>query len=202
MVELRHAMWETNTTSEIDHRILKIVIRESGSLLRFADILRLFCDSADFRRYFTAQLTSVPFQAFRWETPPVTTALIDRPFECVLIDSPELARTPDVTVFSDYFQSHAVESVAVFPNLGNDAILIVPCPIAPHSAYGHIAAFLRKAPEEQHHSLWRSVGQTLADHLSSKPIWLNTAGEGVAWLHVRLDSHPKYYRYSPYKLPS
>ncbi len=31
------------------------------------------------------------------------------------------------------------------------------------------------------------------------PLWLSTAGGGVAWLHVRLDSRPKYYGYSPYK---
>ena len=33
------------------------------------------------------------------------------------------------------------------------------------------------------------------------PIWLNTAGGGVAWLHIRLDHRPKYYRYLPYKKP-
>jgi len=31
------------------------------------------------------------------------------------------------------------------------------------------------------------------------PTWLSTAGGGVAWLHVRLDTRPKYYRYNPYR---
>jgi hypothetical protein len=130
-----------------------------------------------------------------------TTASIDHHFECVLLDSPGLSRTPNVVAFSDYFTSHGVDDVAVFPNLGNDAILIVPCPVAMDSAYGHIAAFLRNAPEKQRDALWKSVGQTMTSRLSTQPVWLNTAGAGVAWLHVRLDSRPKYYGYITYKMP-
>jgi hypothetical protein len=86
----------------------------------------------------------------------------------------------------------------LFPNLGLDAILVVPYPIAAHSVYAHLATFLRKGPESQRHALWQAVGYTMAQRLSSAPIWLNTAGGGVAWLHVRLDSRPKYYVYSRY----
>ena len=32
-----------------------------------------------------------------------------------------------------------------------------------------------------------------------QPIWLSTAGMGVPWLHVRLDSRPKYYAFGPYR---
>ncbi len=34
--------------------------------------------------------------------------------------------------------------------------------------------------------------------VGDRPTWLSTAGHGVAWLHVRLDTRPKYYRYTPY----
>jgi hypothetical protein len=30
-------------------------------------------------------------------------------------------------------------------------------------------------------------------------LWLSTAGMGVSWLHVRLDSSLKYYGYKPFK---
>lgn len=192
-------MWQTNTESESNGRIIKLTIEKSGLQLRFSDILTLLCDCADFRHYFIEQLSSVPFKAFRWETPSVTTASIERNFECVLIDSPGLLRMPDVATFSNYFKSHATDDVAVFPNLRNDAIMVVPCPITTYSAYGHIATFLRNAPEHQQHSLWKSVGQAMASRLSAEPVWLNTAGGGIAWLHIRLDSRPKYYNYSPYK---
>jgi hypothetical protein len=194
-------MWQTNTESESNGRIIKMTISEAENRLRFSDVLRLLSDSADFRRYFNEQLSSLPFSAFRWETLGVKMASLGRHFECVLLDSPELSRTSDVLAFSDYFASHGVDDVAVFPNFGNDAILIVPCPLAVDSAYGHIAAFLRNAPEKQRDALWKSVGQAMTNRLSTQPVWLNTAGAGVAWLHVRLDSRPKYYGYTTYKMP-
>ncbi len=190
-------MWQNKTESELKERILKISINDSGLRLRFSDVLTLLCDSADFRRYLTDQLSSVPFNAFRWETPPVTTTSINRYFECVILDSPELSRMPDVKAFGNYFKFHDLDNVV--PNLGNDAMMVVPCPIGPNSAYGRIADFLRNAPEPQIHSLWKSVGQAMLNRISSEPVWLNTAGASVPWLHVRLDSRPKYYRYLPYK---
>lgn len=86
-----------------------------------------------------------------------------------------------------------------FPNLGRDATLVVPCPLADHSAYGHLAAFVRHAPEHQRDALWQAVGEAMANRVSKRPVWLNTAGAGVSWLHVRLDNRPKYYGYAPYQ---
>ena len=46
------------------------------------------------------------------------------------------------------------------------------------------------------------VGTTvLQAALSEKPLWLSTAGGGVAWLHLRIDSRPKYYSHRPYRDP-
>ena len=42
----------------------------------------------------------------------------------------------------------------------------------------------------------------MLDRLHRSPeetTWLSTSGLGVYWLHVRLDSYPKYYTYRPYK---
>jgi hypothetical protein len=38
----------------------------------------------------------------------------------------------------------------------------------------------------------------MAARVSTTPVWLSTAGAGVAWLHVRLDDRPKYYSHRPY----
>jgi hypothetical protein len=46
--------------------------------------------------------------------------------------------------------------------------------------------------------LWRATAETLLDRISDTPTWLSTAGLGVIWLHLRLDSRPKYYSYRPY----
>jgi hypothetical protein len=123
---------------------------------------------------------------------------LTRPFEFVVLDSPDLARPADATAFADQFPN-AKDGVAVFANLGGDATMIVPCPIAEPAAYGHLAAFVRLAPETQRDALWRTVGEVLAQRLGPKPLWLSTAGAGAAWLHVRLDARPKYYGHAPYR---
>jgi hypothetical protein len=86
-----------------------------------------------------------------------------------------------------------------FDNLGGDARLIAPCPLEPSSACTHLAAFLRQAPADAVVELWRSVSEAVSSSLSDQPLWVSTCGLGVYWLHVRLDSFPKYYRYAPYQ---
>jgi hypothetical protein len=44
------------------------------------------------------------------------------------------------------------------------------------------------------------VAETMTEQLDLKePLWLSTAGQGVFWLHVRLDRYPKYYNHAPYR---
>jgi hypothetical protein len=62
-----------------------------------------------------------------------------------------------------------------------------------------IGDFVRQAPPEQIDALWRVVGEKMHSRLNDRPVWLSTAGGGVAWLHVRLDDHPKYYHYREYR---
>lgn len=124
-------MWSA-TTKKLGDRQTKYQLLWYSKPVAYREILQAWQDNFQFRCYFIELLVTSPFAAFRWETPPLTKNSGDRPFECVLINSPDLDREPDV--------------------------------------------------------------QTL-------PIWLNTAGGGVAWLHIRLDHRPKYYRYLPYKKP-
>lgn len=154
-----------------------------------------------FRQAFNAALAALPYAAFRWEMPAVTTATTSQRFECVFLDSPGLDREPDFSAFSQNFVG-AKDSIAVFENLGKDAMLVVPSPVGAHNAYCHLAAFVRYGPPSQQDTLWRSVGAAMATRLNTKPVWLNTAGAGVPWLHVRLDDRPKYYRFDPYRRSS
>jgi hypothetical protein len=194
-------MWSVVSETGSDRRLVRFVLDSGGAPLRFSDVLGLMRDSAPFREFFSVELASAPFRAFRWETPPVTAASVDRAFECVLIDSPDLSDSADALAFSRHFDRSPSEDVVVFPNLAHDATLVVPRPIASPAAYPHLAAFLRAAPSRQQHALWAAVGGAMAQQIGSDPIWLNTAGGGVPWLHVRVDTSPKYYRHGPYRRP-
>ena len=120
-------------------------------------------------------------------------------FEFVVLDDPGLARHPDPDAFAEHFRGAPESGVVTFPNLRGDAQLVVPCPLADPSAYGHLAAFVREAPAVQQDALWKAVGEAMASRVGQKPVWLSTAGAGVSWLHVRLDDRPKYYGHEPYR---
>ena len=40
----------------------------------------------------------------------------------------------------------------------------------------------------------------LERRLSRQPLWLSSAGLGIYWLHLRLDSRPKNYSFQPYRV--
>lgn len=192
-------MWSSRTTQLSNDRIVKFAIDVGSSPISYADVLTRWQNDVKFRHFFIGLLVGSPFSAFRWETPPVTIATANRPFEFVLLDSPYLACRPDPSAFAEYFTAAAQGGIVEFPNLGNDAIMIAPCPDDSQSDYGHLAVYLRNSSESQQHSLWQLVGAAMQRRLSTKPVWLSTAGGGIAWLHVRLDDLPKYYGYAPYR---
>ncbi|MDH3283575.1 MAG: hypothetical protein OEQ13_02450 [Acidobacteriota bacterium] len=197
----RPAEWSARLDEECAGRVLRTAILRDGASLGYSDAIDLWQHDASFRRFFISLLADAPLPAYFWEMPPVTTASSGRAFEFVLVESRDLARLrPDPRPFESRFnRAHGDDEVLEFPNLGRDADLVVPCPRAPPAAYPHLAAFARRAPERQQHALWRAVGSALERRLREEPTWLSTAGLGVSWLHVRLDSFPKYYTYGPYR---
>jgi len=189
---------ETQRLSAPDGRRLRILA--NGEPLTFAAVIELLAENAGFRAFLNDTLAALPFAAFRWETPPVTQVTSARAFEFVVLDSPELLRSPQPGAFAEQFGERRAPGVIGFPNLGGDAFMVAPCPGEPLTAYAHLGAFTRHAAAEQRERLWQTVGTALDAHLGRAPVWLNTAGAGVAWLHVRLDARPKYYRHAPYRL--
>jgi hypothetical protein len=191
-------MWTAKSEILANYRGLRFAIDVAGRPATYADVVQGWQNDPAFRALFNSWLADAPFASFRWETPVVTSATLIRTFEFVLLDCPGLARTPDPEAFAEHFRGKE-ESIATFPNLGGDAIMVVPYPVAGPETYGHLAAFVRLAPEHQRESLWQAVGEAMSRRISSKPVWLSTAGAGVSWLHVRLDDRPKYYGFGPYR---
>lgn len=182
-------------TTEMDGRCRRYMVQRDHALLSYAEILELWQHDEVFCSLWI-DLRQSTFYAFRWETPPLTATTTDRPFECVLLDSPALSRKSDNRAFEQHLSDDGPDVVA-FENLGGDTLMVVPACRGPEAAYGHLAAFVRDAPPRQVHHLWQTAGQAVERRLSDAPLWLSTAGGGVAWLHVRLDSRPKYYGYAP-----
>ena len=194
-------MYSADVVQLTEGRVLRFSLLSDGEPLSWSDVVHRWQIDQSFRRFFISVLADAPFPAYFWETPPVTRNSIDREFEFVLVDSRSLAgvRT-DEQAFANHFASAKPgASVIEFPNLSGDATLVVPCPGEPSSAYSQISTFARQAPDDQQHQLWSMVGAALERQLSAQPVWLNTSGLGIYWLHIRLDGSPKYYTHEPYR---
>ena len=174
----------------------------SGQPLSFQNWFEQIASDAKFGFWFTDQLVNINGTRFHWELPQLTTHTIDQDFECAVVVNDSFIRMkPDPYTFANQFnQSQPEYSVIGFPNLSADAYLLAPLPLSGETdCYTHLAIFLSEAPRQQVAEFWQKVGAIALERLSDVPYWLSTAGMGVAWLHLRFDSQPKYYRHEAYQ---
>ena len=154
-------------------------------------------------------ISDSPYDGVFFETPGVdVTSVSTTPIEFVLVNAPQLVRFaeshPDEAAFAEHFGSCSREqTVCAFDNLGGDARLVAPrkksIGAKDGKVYSHLASFVRGATEYQIANLWELAASEYLRAVQSEKTWFSTNGMGVAWLHVRLDSYPKYYQYAPFK---
>jgi hypothetical protein len=170
--------------------------------MTFGEVITGWRYSAPFRTFFLAELVRARHPAIYWEMPPIESGGLARDYECVVLEGAALERVrADPGAFLGKLEE-ARTQVAAFDNLGGDAVLVVPRPVAEvPGGYGHLGAFLRAAPEGQRHDLLITLGTAIEDRLrdDARPLWVSTAGLGVPWLHIRLDTRPKYYKHTAYR---
>ncbi|CAJ1957865.1 unnamed protein product [Cylindrotheca closterium] len=187
----------------VEYRLDSNISSSSNGVLRYAAYHKVMQnDQSD-------PSMACSFPAFRFETKGTTEGNINSVhFEFALVNDNSLynfASVADPYTFADQLVRCPEDPhTCVFTNLGGDAKLVSPKNEGngDKDRYGHIAAFLRKAPTEQIQSVWKTVAETYRDQLraqSPQPVWFSAAGGGVAWLHFRFDRRPKYYHYTPFK---
>lgn len=87
-----------------------------------------------------------------------------------------------------------------------DAMLICPCKqVSEDTTYTHISQFSKMAPLDQQQAVWKKAANLMQTSLEvdvkkSKPFWLSTSGLGIYWVHIRIDTWPKYYNWLDYKI--
>lgn len=191
-------MW-TEQLTRVDGSTFKLGLCCDGRPASFQRVIEGWQLEPAFADFFSRLLAGLPFAAFFWEMPPLLSSSLTEDFHCVFVDSPALDRaSPEPEAFEQYF-SVATDGIAVFQNLGGDALLLAPVPLNSDSSYAHIATFTRSAPLSQQYALWRQLGHHCQQRLGDQPLWLSTSGLGVHWLHLRFDRYPKYYTHTPYR---
>lgn len=167
--------------------------------LSYKEGLNLLEESQEFRSLIVDTISKQNYAAVFWEFPPLSRKS-EPNFEFIINNARMLSTVKtDKTTFQSYFKPGC--TVTTFPNLGGDANLVVPCLTSTKTNFAHLASFLRTAPHDQIHELLTTTAQQVKRWLenSESVVWLSTSGAGVFYLHVRLDSYPKYYTYRPYK---
>ena len=202
-------MTTNNSKSKNRWEVVIIAQNETGirlrlkgeTLLSFREVFTLWREEEAFRTFYLHLLRDNDFEAFFWEHPGLTSSLLDQPYELMLLNSRLLNRRQvDTVSFATFFKTNQL--IVNFENLGKNALLIVPTPIENTSVdgYKHFANFVRAAPIKQQQELLHQIGTLILEQINANQfIWLNTAGSGVIWLHIRLDSRPKYYKTNAYK---
>ena len=168
--------------------------------LKFDEVIGLWAADGPFAEFYSKVLSASPFESFFFEAPPISKATVAREYEHVTVRAHRFAKASPED-FSEHLNRCSAGATS-FTNLGGDATLVAPCNRGEMWHYGHIAAFTRAAAMAQQVELWRTVGLTLQQTLERRGAsltWLSTEGSGVPWLHVRMDSSPKYYHYDAYR---
>ncbi|MDW3195933.1 MAG: hypothetical protein R8G66_26395 [Cytophagales bacterium] len=175
---------------------------QNGSILSFREVLNLWQFSVEATKNYVQQIKNLGFDQCYWEHPALTQATMDFPYECMILKTEQFTRRQvDTESFSAHL--HQEKSVAVFDNLGRNARLVVPTLKSDKEYYKHFGIFLNAAPENQVLAVLQAVGESVLEEVNrGKCIWLSTAGLGVIWLHIRLDTVPKYYKTKTYKSAS
>lgn len=196
---LRSERFQARAESENNGHLLKYRISDGGVDLSYLSVLDMWEDDSPFVDFYISIFKKCGFDSYVWETPPISTGTVGRTFEFVLHDSPRSSQIPDHTTYASYFDTASARNgIVTFYNLGRDALLVVPSPYREDADYSGLAEFFREAPLEQQRALWRELAHQVKSGLSDQPTWISVAGGGIAWLHIRIDSVPKYYRYPAY----
>ncbi|MEM9860095.1 MAG: hypothetical protein AAF938_00665 [Myxococcota bacterium] len=177
------------------HRVLV-----NGSPLRWS----AFCDAlelqAEVRAALTTTLQNADHAAYFWECCPWPPDE-DPTFEFVILPAPNLAnRRVNAAPFANHLRTGS-GLTRTFLSLRGDAELVVPARDGDEAHFGHLGSWIRAANAAQIDAIWFALAQAINTWRQSDrgTLWVSTAGGGVPWLHLRLDSRPKYYKHTPFK---
>ena len=197
----RGNQWQLQSNDGGEWQITTGLQRDSSLTQR--EFLRGLQTDTRFRDWFTRQLLelSADAKAIRFECAPFHCDRLNAAMRFVVLSDASLERRCDRVAFSEHFVD---APCSIFENHRGDAVLVIPCPSASRGVeHQHLLSYLRTADEDQIDAFWEAVATAAIERLESvERVWLSTAGDGVAWLHVRVDKKPKYFQYAPFRFCS
>lgn len=143
------------------------------------------------------RLSSSIHEPFIWRTSCLDTQEKNN-FEQEFVIEPLLLENnqPNPTDFRKHLDSKKNKKqhhVISFKNLSGDTLLIVPKERVGKN-FSSLYYFMKEASDTQQRMFWKQVALEARNQLKHHPnIYISTEGTGVAYLHVRICTYPKYY---------
>ena len=104
-------MWTSCIENLESQRIQKITLNSSSRKVTYSEAIELWQQNSSFRSFFSSLLARTLFSAYFWEMPPITITNVNRAFEFVLVDSPQLAAvSPNPIAFREHFETNKEHS--------------------------------------------------------------------------------------------
>ncbi len=152
----------------------------------------LLSKNKTFRSTCTRILQSVSYPDYVWYLCKIEKGYETNPFKFIVkqtvLDCKEDPKTFDAVNFD--------KSMNIIPNLSKNALLLVPKYLqkSRNGCYTSIAKFMRYGPPSQVDDFWKILAEILTYKIDA---WISTHGHGVCYLHLRIDSQPKYLEWVP-----
>lgn len=102
-------------------------------------------------------------------------------------------------LFKKYIIKSKNKYVITFFNLSKTSLLIIPYP-KQNKKFTTLKHFIDNSTQLQQKKFWKKVSNSIKKMLKIyKKVWVSTHGTGVPYLHIRIDTIPKYYITNKFK---
>ena len=132
-------------------------------------------------------------KSFFWETSPINNKM-NNEFDEKFIESDILNKMKqNYLSFEDKIKKTNNKNVLSFYNLSKTSKLVIPYP-KKGKKFTTLKQFMDNASLKQQKLFWKKVVSSIKSMLKKyDKVWISTHGTGVPYLHVRIDTYPKYY---------
>jgi len=185
---------------------IKFYPKTNGIQITYREFFEKVQTNDVFTQHLISTLNSTPFPGYFFETPPCTPSTLDTPFEFVLISTSAFVGGKADDDFNSIMETKKCKEngkkSCSFPNLGGDALLVVPKRFNDSKLYNSLFEFMKSESVDLSEKLefWREVGRSSLKRIETGgKFWFSTCGTAVFWTHFRIDTYPKYYSHSEYR---
>jgi len=168
--------------------------------ITFEHAMELLYKDNNFRNVLVNTFKNIPYEYYMFGMTKIKDASdYKKPFKLYIKPEPafkNIEANPDAFKEKFIVQEH---NWSLFLNISGDALLLVPNPPSKpknkkeYSKYINIGSFVKNSSDAVINTMFKYIGEHGLDYIKlKKPVYINTHGFGVPWLHIRFDSKPKY----------